>query len=305
MIDAPFDAYVVADDAPLDAEALGTKDKFWFARGERPWLFKKSRAGSGEHWAEVFAFILAKRLGLPCAEYQLATWRDAPGVVTPRFTEEGHDLVHGNELLAERDPNYEREGARFVRTKQHTIDAVAAVVGDQDVQMPFGWALPAGVTSPLHVFAGYLLLDAWTGNADRHHENWALVYRTADGTRALSPTFDHASSLGSHETDAVRAARVASVDPGYRVQAYVARPRVRSPFFAAATDANGLSPLDAFRAWSERANSGPWLDRLRGITDEQIAEVMAGAPVPMMSGPSRDFAAAILSANRERILALA
>src|SRR5207244_10835725 len=78
------------------------------------------------------------------------------------------------ELLAERDPTYERAGARFVRTRQHTIDAVAGVVGAPDVLIPFGWVAPAGVTSPLDVFAGYLLLDAWIGNADRHHENWAL-----------------------------------------------------------------------------------------------------------------------------------
>jgi len=208
------------------------------------------------------------------------------------------------ELLAERDPTYERAGARFVRTRQHTIDAVAGVVGAPDVLIPFGWVAPAGVTSPLDVFAGYLLLDAWIGNADRHHENWALVYRVADGTRALSPTFDHASSLGSHETDAVSSARLESGDAGYRVDAYVARPRVRSPFFASATHAAGLSPLDAFHAWSQRSNSDPWVDRLRGITGDEIAEVLSAAPAPQMSGPSRDFAAAILQANRERILAL-
>lgn len=260
--------------------------------------------GSGEHWAEIVAFVLARKLGLPCAEYQLATWRDAAGVVTPRFTDDGYDLVLGNELLAERDPNYEREGARFVRTKQHTIDAVAGVVGARDVLMPFGWAAPAGITSALDVFAGYLLLDAWMGNADRHHENWALVYRAADGTRALSPTFDHASSLGSHETDAVRSARLESADSGFSVKAYVARARVRSPFFGAATDATGLSPLDAFRAWVEKSNSGLWLDRLRGITSDEVAEVMTLAPAHMMSGPCRAFAAAILKANRDRLLAL-
>jgi hypothetical protein len=304
VVQTPFEVFAVDDDAPLNTEALGTKDKFWFARDNRPWLFKKSRAGSGEHWAEVIAAVLAQKLGLPCAEYQLAVWRGVAGVVTPRFTDDGYDLVHGNELLAERDPTYERQGARFVRTRQHTIDAVAGVVGAPDVQTPFGWTARGGIISALDVFGGYLLLDAWIGNADRHHENWALVYRVADGGRALSPTFDHASSLGSHETEAVRSARLGSVDSGYQVEAYVARAGVRSPFFALATDARGLSPLDAFHAWSKRSHCGPWMDRLRGITDAQIAEVVSAPPPPAMSGPSRDFAAAILRANRERILAL-
>ena len=42
-------------------------------------------------------------------DYELARWRDKggvdnAGVVTRRFTPHGFDLVHGNELLAERDP---------------------------------------------------------------------------------------------------------------------------------------------------------------------------------------------------------
>jgi HipA-like C-terminal domain len=301
VIEQPFEVFTVSDDAPLNPEQLGTKDKFWFSRDGRRWLFKTSRAGSGEHWAEVIASVLARGLGLPCAEYQLAVWRGERGVVTPRFLDDGYDLVHGNELLAERDPTYQREGARFVRPKQHTIDAVAAVVGAHDVQTPFGWENPVGM-SAIDVFAGYLLLDAWTGNTDRHHVNWALVYRIADGRRALSPTFDHASSLGSHESDATRVARLKSADPGYRIDAYVARSKVRSPFFASASDGAGLSPIDAFRQWSERANAGAWVERLRRVTTEDVRKAVLDAPDSMMSGPSRDFAGAILTVNRERIL---
>jgi hypothetical protein len=171
--------------------------------------------------------------------------------------------------------------------------------------MPFGWTPPIGVTSPVEVFAGYLLLDAWTGNVDRHHENWALVYRVADGMRALSPTFDHASALGSHETDVARSARLTSSDPGYRVESYVARAKVRSPFYASATAPAGLSPLDAMRLWNERASIVAWIDRLRDVTAEEIESPLHEAPESMMFGPSRDFAAAILEVNRKRILALA
>ena len=189
-----------------------------------------------------------------------------------------------------------------MRPKQHTIDAVASIVGAQDVQTPFDYVLPKEVTSPLDVFAGYLLLDAWTGNTDRHHENWALVYRIADGTRALSPTFDHASSLGSHELEEARVARLRSVDPGYRVEAYVSRSKVRSPFFGSATDTSGLSPLEAFRRWSRRASASAWLERLRGLTDDDAWWILAGAPEVFISGPSKEFAGAILAANRKRIL---
>ena len=126
MFKEAFSVYAVPDDAPAKTETMGTKPKFWFSRGGPMWLFKATRPGQGEHWAEVISAGLAEKLGLPHAHYELARWHGTPGVVTPRFTPDGFDLVHGNELLAERDPSYPREGARYVRTREHTIDAVRA-----------------------------------------------------------------------------------------------------------------------------------------------------------------------------------
>lgn len=298
----PLTVYTVAPDAPLTSEPLGTKPKFWFLRDDRRWLYKMSRPGSGENWAEVLASLLADRLGLPHADYELAQWRGNPGVVTPRFTEDGADLVHGNELLAERDPGYERAGARYVRTRLHTIDAVRSVLNSPGVQLPFGWTAIPGIDRAVDVFAGYLLLDTWIGNPDRHHENWALVYRRADAVRALAPTFDHASSLGAHETDAVRADRLASTDPGYGIEGYVRRAKARSALYRAPTDARSLSMLEAFDVWAQGAASRPWVNRLASITPATIGALIAEFPADHVSGPARDFAAAMLEANRRRIL---
>jgi hypothetical protein len=223
-------------------------------------------------------------------------------VVTPRFTADGDDLVHGNELLAERDPNYERAGARYVRTRLHTIDAVLSVLNSPGVQLPFGWTAIPGIDRAVDVFAGYLLLDTWIGNPDRHHENWALVYRRADAVRALAPRFDHASSLGAHETDAVRADRLASTDPGYGIEGYVRRAKARSALYRAPTDARSLSMLEALDVWVEGAAVRPWVDRLAAITPAAIAALIAELPADHVSGPARDFAAAMLEANRRRIL---
>jgi hypothetical protein len=205
---------------------MGSKAKFWFSREGEMWLFKATRTGQGEHWAEVLAEGLAELLGLPHAHYELARWRDKAGVVnsgvvTRRFVAEGFDLVHGNELLAERDPDYPPEGARHVRTKEHTIDAVRGAIGAENIGLPAGWASPGGIESPVDVFGGYLLLDAWIGNTDRHHENWALVVNLARGQHFLAPTFDHASSLGAHLQDEERLRRLASRDPAFRVEGYV------------------------------------------------------------------------------------
>lgn len=57
--------YRVPDDAPMAWEAMGTKPKSWFLRDGEDWLFKATRHGQGEHWAEVIAAGLAGLLGLP------------------------------------------------------------------------------------------------------------------------------------------------------------------------------------------------------------------------------------------------
>lgn len=300
----PLGAFRVPDDAPASVEAMGTKKKFWFSRDEEMWLFKATRPASGEHWAEVLAAALADSLGLPHAAYELARWRDRDGVdnagvVTRRFTPDGFDLVHGNELLAERDPGYPAAGHRYVRTQEHTIDAVRdALAGD--VGLPLNWTPPAGATSPADVFGGYLLLDAWIGNTDRHHENWGLVVNLKEGHRHLAPTFDHASSLGAHQQDAKRALRLESKDPQFRVEGYVEK--ARCALYAKAGEIRPMTPLEAFRAWSDGAIVEPWLQRIHGIEDVRIYELIERIPELEMSGPSREFAGAILQRNKWRIL---
>lgn len=169
----PWTVFRVPDNAPVSAETLGTKRKFWFDRDNQKWLFKATRPGTGEHWAEVIVAALAGALGLPHAEYELARWRDETGAdlagcVTRRFAVSPYELVHGNELLAEIDPSYSPAGARYVRTRQHTLDALSGALR-AEVAPPWNWQPPGDVQTAEQVFGGYLLLDAWVSNTDRHH----------------------------------------------------------------------------------------------------------------------------------------
>jgi hypothetical protein len=54
------------------------------------------------------------------------------------------------------------------------------------------------------VFAGYLALDAWIVNTDRHAYNWALV-QAPSGVMRLAHSFDHGSALGSGYGETVHA----------------------------------------------------------------------------------------------------
>jgi hypothetical protein len=81
---------------------------------------------------------------------------------------------------------------------------------DVEIPMPIGWTPFAGIGAAVDVFVGYLMLDAWIGNTDRHHENWGLVVH-AQGTH-LAPSYDHAASLGAHETEENRHDRLTTRD---------------------------------------------------------------------------------------------
>ena len=79
-----FPILKVPPDTSTQLEQLGTKAKFWFQLDEyQQALFKEGRPGTGENWAEKACCEIARLLGLPHAEYELASWREKKGVVTP------------------------------------------------------------------------------------------------------------------------------------------------------------------------------------------------------------------------------
>ncbi|WP_242044731.1 HipA domain-containing protein [Anabaena azotica] len=198
-----------ADYALSSNETMGSKYKFWFQHEQLGYcLYKQARQNIGEDWAEKVASELSELLGLPHATYHLAeTWEGHRGVVSAYFLPPGGTLVHGNEILTPIVPNYPTCATYGV--SQHTIDIVVQVIEALDVGLPIAWTPPSGIQKAVEVFVGYLLLDAWIGNGDRHHENWGFVRYKVDSTETihLAPTYDHGSCLGRDLTDEKRQKR--------------------------------------------------------------------------------------------------
>ncbi|MGH3871963.1 MAG: hypothetical protein ACRDSR_10690 [Pseudonocardiaceae bacterium] len=72
---------------------------------------------------------------------------------------------------------------------------------------------PAGSDqlTAVEVFAGYLVLDAWVADQDRHDQNWAVLRQAAaPGELRLASSYDHASSLGFNLLDTRREKLLAS-----------------------------------------------------------------------------------------------
>ena len=149
-------------------------------------------------------------------------------------------LVHGNELLAQIERTYQTE--RIWRARQHTVRRVIASLKQPILEI--GPPLGFSEGSALDAFVGYLALDALIGNQDRHHENWGVIVG-ADGDVRLAPTYDHASSLGRNEKDAVRRRKLTTRDAGDSVESYVAR--ATSALYRSSGDSKALPTLESFR----------------------------------------------------------
>ena len=196
-------------------------------------------------------------MGLPHAAYELGSHEGQRCVVSPMFLPDGCSLIHGNELLGETDPSY-GTGARISRYRQsaHTLEAVWDALHQTASELPRNWSPPAGITTAVDVFVGYLVLDAFIGNTDRHDENWAIIEAPEHPTarRHLAPTFDHASSLGCHLQDVERERRLQTRDAGYTVEAYasafgILREQNRDPSH---DDFRGVYTGSALSACSDR-----------------------------------------------------
>jgi hypothetical protein len=120
----------------------------------------------------------------------------------------------------------------------------------------------------------------------------------------LAPTFDHASSLGRNERDAVRLERLGTGDRGRSVGHYVER--AESAFFPVSGGKKPLSTLAAFEEGARLRGAAAqyWIERLSRVGREDFARVFDEIPRTAMSRPAVDFALAILDANRDRLLKL-
>jgi HipA-like C-terminal domain len=286
---------VPVDDAQAE-EAMGTKPKFWF-RDARfgKCLFKQARSNTGEDWSEKIAAELAQLLGLPHASYELATWDQKAGTISPVMIPEDCTLIHGNDILARVVSNYPRYQGYAV--SQHTLDTVLQVMTSSIVQMPLNWTHPDGITTALDTFVGYLLLDAWIGNSDRHHENWGLV-ATVESSVHLAPTYDHASSLGRELLDEKRRERIDNDS----VTTYINR--ARSAFYAQSGDKKALPTLDVFFQAAQRDPNAAmiWLNQLENISSTDLRELLTRIPSERISTVALEFAHQILNINRSRLL---
>lgn len=289
----------------VQLEARGSGSNQWRLDPDGAlWLYKATRVAShtgelqGEDWAEKLVESLARALGLPTAQIELATRAEAgevePGVVSRDLKLPDTDFQNGANLLAD-VPDYRYRDSLNRPPKNHVGHSVVNVVeqlGRHGVGPPP--QLAGSELSAVDVFAGYLVLDAWVGNLDRHEENWAVL-RALDGTMTLAPTYDHGAALGSSLTEE-RRSRLAEDRAG--LESFAERG------FGRKFEDGAKVPLTTFAAQAldlaaPRARDR-WLGRLETVGRDAVHGLIAD--VPRMSDPARTFCENLVEINRERIL---
>ncbi len=293
----------VPADAAHEDEQMGTKPKFWYQdSGGTYWLFKQARPDTGEDWAEKIASELARLVGLPCAAVELASSHDVNGCVSRKFLEPSEVLIHGNELLYWTDRDYPRASRYHVAT--HTFDRVVEILSNPRFRPPRDSSAPESVQTTVDAFLGYLVLDAWIGNTDRHHENWGLVLQASSvepltfaPTAHLAPTFDHASSLGRELQDERRELLMREE----RVDGYAAK--CRSAMYAQEADQRPLATMDLVRKAGERwpQSSSAWLDAVIQTDEDRVRRTIAAVPDTRMTEIAKRFVEALLICNRKAL----
>ena len=244
----------------------------------------------GEDWAEKISYELAKLLAIPAAETELATViqlhtsERVYGSMSRDMRPRGWVWTPGAALLAESDDEFDAESCRG-----HTIDAVRGAL--EGLRGPVGTNY-ADWTA-FDVFAGYLMLDAWIANTDRHAHNWGVLQNPRTGEVCLGPSFDHGSALANRDGDDVRAQRV---DKG-TVKQWCERGRTRR---FDGGDAISLVDLaaGALSVCGDAARRH-WVAQIIDVDLDLCFDVVAA--VPGLSDPTRSFVRTALDTNRKRI----
>lgn len=273
-------------------EPLGTKEKFWvLAPDDRRYLFKYARVRHGrtmgEDWVEWAVHELATLLSVPAATAIPALHNGRRGVLSLSVLALGDRLIHGNELLARADPEYDSQIAR--QNPRYTVEAVHnALTG---VAAPS--SCPPPIRTAFDAWAGYLMLDAWVAGRDRHHENWAVIDHT--GQLRLAPSFDHGNALGFQEPES--AVQVLAADEE-KLNRWAQRGRShhfggKPSLIHVASSALGLAG-DSVREH--------WLGALAAVTNHDVESVLAKIPTEYVSEAGRTFRVKLLHQNQERIL---
>lgn len=307
MTSGQFEIWDVSSWDAVNQEPIGREEKLWVREPgassrsrERDWLFKpviiKSGHRQGEDWAEKIVSELGGLMGVPCAEIRFAVRDGRPGSLSRNVAPDEWNLVSGSILLSELIENYQEGRLSPPGRPGHSPKTVCQALSSCE---------PAPGVAGLgafEVFAGYLELDAWVANRDRHDENWAVLVTTALPERRcrLAASFDHASSLGFGERDHTRAQLLQSGKISSWARKGTAVRFEHDPSSPKSDIPSLVTTADLALALAGARARAHWMQRLAAVSREEIQNLILRTP--NLSDVTASFILELLTINRERLL---
>ena len=268
------------------SEPLGTKEKYWTK--DKKLLFKIGRENTLENCSEKIACEIAKLIGIPTAEYELAKYRNGVekfGVVSNNFLKEGESLKLINEVLAIATKDYEKE-KRYKQTEYTLNKSLEIVKGLQEA---------TEAQDMLCNFVGYLIFDCLIGNQDRHHENWGFII--GNKSIQLAPSFDQASGVASKVSDKEAKERLNTNDKNRSVEAFCKR--AKTPFYNEQGEV-----LKTFEVVNElckkpqtKQYSLQWIQKISQLTQADYQGILDKIPREFITQNQKDFIKVLLAMN--------
>lgn len=309
-----FEVIDLAEWTRGESEPGGDEAKRWFhAPASSPhqghWLFKPRRekllqlsaarelSGEkpgtlirGDDWAEKISYELATLIRVPAARTELAKViplsadKPVPGSMSRDMRPLHWAWTPGAALLAELDADFDADSC-LGHSPESILVALDGLHGPVDTEYD-DWAA-------FDVFAGFLMLDAWIANTDRHAHNWGVLQDPESGTICLGPSFDHGSALGSGIGDDVRARKVADAKVGN----WCGRGRTKRFDGGVAVNLVDLAARGMTLASYEARRH--WDAQIRHVDLDICFDVISA--VPDLSDPTRTFLRTALATNRKRL----
>lgn len=295
----------VSDWVHVRPEPRGATAKEWIreparsAAPENDWLFKAvvhHRNGSRQagDWSEFTAASVAHRLGIPAATTLLAVRDGVEGVIVQNVKPQEYDMESGRlamfDVLGVETTDSRRDKTASIG---HSLENVMTTLdGYLPPPAASGWS---GCTAR-DVMVGYLILDSFIGNTDRHEQNWAILRSRQLNLRpdCLASTFDLGASLGFQLTDEQRSQRLGDADA---METFAARGLARR------FHGDRSTPLVDLAIRAASYCSGPGrarVDELVNAIAHLDVEAIVSADVGM-SEVGRNFAREVLRINGRRL----
>lgn len=305
---APYEVCDISDWPIMAPEPGGDDNKDWVAWPDTAekslrsdwWLFKPAKYGAillkggldggnyrrRDDQVEKVASELAKLIGLPAAEVQVAVRQGEEGIISRNVAPAEWDLQPGNTHLFE-FPGYLNcdTEPRPSNRLGHNLENISLLL--EGKLGPPG--TPVEDWPAFEVFIGYLIFDAWIANTDRHALNWGLLDK--GGEHRLAKSYDHGSALASGVNDADLPK---ILDRGLEAWSQKA--------FAGRFENGRSRPLVDVALEGLRMSSGPareFLSRLEGLERSSWTGVLGA--MPSMSEGARNFTDELLTENRKRL----